>query len=476
LNLRFRVYDSCGDYTDFDQKEIISYFQYFYIDDNASKIVIGQCTQDSSRTEDIVIAKDYDSCNDFVDTGSLIVYEQYQEIYTDNAANEIIIAGCTIDYSKSHTIEEDYVTCGIRHLFDENYSIAQKRLYYTKDSQEIVVQDCQDSNILYSHYTTSQGCNSVVIDDQVTIFERVYIVVEGYQQYITDCEPLEGNAAIEEENCTTEEFTHDLTSNQSFRNKNYFYLDGSDKIYILECVQSDETFPHLEDTSVCFYEDDDVLKQTVLSAKTYIVVDGYNEYITDCNQVEPPIAYTQIGDEWQTESVTTTSITVSNSGDDIYLGSEQGEEVRNDSYGKTSGYWSDLINKFDIEDYSTDRQCDSWSSPSYNGSAIDMLYSDPNDVTLNNYVEERSGESQCRDYCGLFYSSSCHSFQRVCNTSLNTLYYQRCTSHTCPIAKINKKPIYRRHDQSQYTDITTTLEVKYVCNDNDSLDGVQTYY
>ena len=467
-------FQACPTSIDVSSKKIVYNFQYFYVDEDNGKNVIDNCKADTSRTQTLKITKTYEGCTDFVNLSSNIAYSQYKQSYQDIDGKEILIQDCTVDSEKSYHITEDYNGCTTRHLFDLGYSIAQSRFYYIKDLKEISVQDCQDTDKKYQHVVTADTCTPIVSNSQVTIFNRKYITVDGIKQYISECTPLNSNVSIKSENCTSTPFTHDFITGQSFQNKNYYYLDlDNNRVEVSSCIKSETAYVQTDDTSVCSEENDDVNSQTYLYSKKYITVDGIKKYITDCNKVTTPIPYKEIGYKWNQEyNVASASISVANSGDNTYLGSAQGEVVWHQE-----NCASEFENKFIIGNYSTANKCQGFTSPSYNGSAIDMSYSNSSTITYDKYVENKTSAPLCKIRHA--YSTNggkiCSSPSTICNVTSNTLYYQRCNNYKCPIYKFVKKPILQRRDGTKITNETKALDSKYTCGNN-SLNGLEVLY
>lgn len=464
-------YKSCPNQTDTITKKIFYYFQYFYNDDKNSKNVIGNCQIDSSLTSNLQITKSY-NCADFIDLAANKVYAQYQESYKDKDAKDIIIKDCGIDYEKAYTITQDLSSCGIKHLFDQSYSVAQNKLFYTKDNIKITIQDCADTTIKYPHITTTDTCTSIVNNNQVTIFNRKYITVDSIRQYISECSPLSSSVTILEEVCSSNKFTHNFTAGQSFYNKTYYYTNTSNqRVDVSTCIKSQESFTHQEDSSVCVSENDDVNLQTNLFSKTYIVVNAIKQYISDCHKIATPVPYQEIGYQWKQEYyLPSGSISVSNSKDNVYIGSLQGELYQVNSCQQ------DIKNPFNISSYSTSGKCNGWSSPSFGGVAIDATYSNLASITVNSYVEQRSTGPLCRlRHSHYAANGACLYPYQQCEASNNILYYQRCTSHACPLYKLNKVPVYKRSNATKYVSDTKVLGSKYICGNN-SLSGVEVLY
>lgn len=471
-------YQSCPINVDTALRKTFYYFQYFYIDDKSSKQIVGNCQVDNAKTVNLTVSKLYDNCNDYVDTGTSKAYAQYQETYKDSDGKNIVLKDCSIDTAKSYSIVEDKQSCGIRHIFESNYSVQQSKFYYIKDGQKVAVQDCADTSNTYQHNTTSDTCNNQVQNNQVTLSTRKYITVSGARQFISECTPS-GNVNVLSENCTSNPFTHDFDAKTSYRNKNYYYQDSSGQRFdIFSCVKSEESFSHQQDTSICTSSNDDVALKTTLYSKTFITVDGQKNYITSCSAVSPAVNYTEIGYQWNQEfNIANTSISAAGISSSTYLGSKQGQEVNTSRYNNGAGDWTQLINQFNISGYSTSNKCNGWSSLSYNGNQIDTAYSDMSSITYSNYVNDVSSAAMCISSC-YWWSNQwyrCEDLRRECQSSQNTLYYQVCSDYRCSVAKLVQYPVYRRGDNTEYTSNAKILGTKYTCG-NSGLNGTKILY
>ncbi|MDD2840007.1 MAG: hypothetical protein PHY80_02655 [Rickettsiales bacterium] len=474
-------YDVCPDKIDLNSLTNKVYFKYYYIDDrNGNNVAsnVGDCQIDNVKSGPLTITKNYDNCTKFIDLSAMKIYDQYQEYYSDSDNNKILLNDCQKDYDKSFKLEENFNKCPIKHDFEKGYSVAQKEIGYVDSmGNYIKVYDCmEDEDYKYTHNVTSTTCSNVVTNNEVQIFTRKYITVDGIIEYISECTPAEDNVSISDEICSENPYTHDMVAKQSYINRTYYYINNSGKrVDISTCIKSGEPFPHLEDTSVCDHEDDDNTKQTTIYSKTFIEVNGSKEYIGECKQMSVKVPYTEIGYKWENEfSTSSTAISVGNSGDNVYIGSKEGvENTAKDPFGQTT-----IINKYDISTYSTTGKCDGWNSASYNGVAIDLNLSSRTSVVFNNYVENRASSDVCYWYCQYrvtYPTSKCgYTPSRICKT--NIVYYQRCTDHKCPLTKVVKFPIYRRSDGSEFVDKSINKEVKYICGNSSVLNGTEVYY
>ncbi len=461
-----RDYESCPSVINTAALKTTPYFQYFYNDNNAVKNLIDQCQPDDSKSKSLQITKV--ACDDYIDLAAGFVYSQEKQYYKDVDGEDVLLTDCAVNRNTSYLISEDKSSCGIRNDFVSGYSVQRSRFFYTKNNQQIEVQSCQDTSTKYVHNSTTDTCSSSTDNGQVTTYTRKYISVDGITTYISDCEPVSGAANIQSENCTTTRFTNDFVSGQSYRNKNYFYIDSvtGRRVEVSSCIKSDEVFLHTKDSAVCVATDNDTTLKTTIFAKTYISVDGAKIYLSECEAVSPEISYTQIGYKWVVDYQSNSSIAASGVGDNVYLGTKQGVVVNNSRYNKTAGYWQDLVNPFNILSYSTVGKCSTPSSINYAGNTIDMTYSDLSTVTYDNYVDQISSPPLCQKYCyqwSLITNSCSSGVSDICQPAYNTQYYQRCTNYKCDITKYIKKPLYRRNNGSEYLNSSESLSTKYTC-------------
>ena len=476
-------YDACPDKQDLSLRINEVFFQYYYTDTRDGKTILnnlGECTKDSTKSGTLVVTKDYESCSQYIDLSVMRIYDQYKEYYKDFEDNDILLNDCQKDTDRSFNLVENYSSCPIKHEFEKGYSISQKEIGYTNSAGEYVkTHDCmEDEDRKYNHNTTTDTCSSVITDGVVQLFNRKYINVDGITSYITDCSPIAGGVTIQEENCFSTPFAHDFEANQSYRNKNYFYINSSgSRVDVSTCVRSDESFNHDQDSGVCEVIDNDDTKQTTLFAKTYITVDGSKEYISDCQEVSTKVSYTEIGEYWtKHNTVGSAALSVSSSGDNVYIGSSQGDPSDPSNFfiagGFTCYYVRPSLNLMDdtaLSSYISHRQdaaCGAYSAPTYSGHAIDLTYSD-SAISLNNYVETRSGAARC-------WGSWAGSYTNY--TTSNNLYYQRCQSHTCDVSIMYKYPLYQRYDGTKYFEVKTLKETKYICGNGSSLNGRETLF
>jgi hypothetical protein len=278
------------------------------------------------------------------------------------------------------------------------------------------------------------------------------------------------NADLKSEICVgNDEFSHDFAAGKSYRNKTIYYFDVENKrIDVSVCKKSEEVFIHRQDSGSCPIINDVDANQVIAQSRKYIMVDGIKIYIGNCN----PSPYKEIGYKWRGEFYDpSASILADGARDDIYIGSNQGEEIEDGEFeGSTR-----LSEPYHIENYNKSDKCNDWSSISYNGMDVDLSASNKASIKVDNYVDYRQELPRTTRRCLVtFLDGSCAKWRNLGPSQNSISYYQRCLNYRCPINKASKTPIYQRIDGTKFYDEEQRRESKYTCGTN--LDGVEHYY
>jgi hypothetical protein len=275
---------------------------------------------------------------------------------------------------------------------------------------------------------------------------------------------------LKSENCKDNEFTHDFATGKSYRNKTIYYLDANkEKVDVAICKKSEEVFIHRQDSGgSCPIINDVAANQIIAQSRKYIMVDGAKKYIGPCNSSP----YKEIGYKWKQEFYDpSASILADDAKDNIYIGSNQGEELEDSKYeGATY-----LSRPYNIESYNKSDKCNDWNSISYNNIEIDLSKSDKASIKLDNYLDYRQELPKTAKRCVIIAAdNSCNKWKNIGFTQNSISYYQRCINHRCPLSKVSKTPIYQRIDGTKFYDEEQKRESKYTCGTN--LDGSEYYY
>jgi hypothetical protein len=250
----------------------------------------------------------YSSCALSFDMPNSVAYEQFTLSYADPVSGgDIQVQDCTADSEKIISLTEDTSGCGIRDDFTLNKSFQQAEISYIYNGETVVLSACSDTATSYDHVTVTDTaiCPPVVTGTDVTFQERLKIVVNSSDVYITPCTPdASTTIAVLEEDCASPRYTHDFDTDQSFLNKNYYYMDGATRVDVSSCVQGVTTYVHKQDEALCTDTNDDTAKETTVRAKTYITDpdNGGDVIISSCGDVLPVVPYTKTTSIWRQTS------------------------------------------------------------------------------------------------------------------------------------------------------------------------------
>lgn len=390
------------------------------------------------------INKDYNQCSDYIDFNQQKVFKQYRLTYSNpNVEGNILVQDCITDYEQSVAIIEDYNGCSLSHNFKENYSIQQKRsVYYDNNNLGLLIRDCHDSDKIYLHQETSEGCKDEIVDDKVIWSTRKYVKIDGKRIYVSECLPKNNTIDIHEEECLEKLYTHDFISNQSFLNKNYYYYRDNLKTYIQQCSRSEVVFNHKEEIGACNIENNDTDKTSQLYSKTFIEHDGNKVYLTECQKNSAPIPYILNRTKWLVKETY--------SGNNLIITPNIFPSVR-----LGWGYWTLWENGNLLAGYGTDKAPYDYC---YNNSIPDSWMIIEGSIDLD---EENSDEFP-----------SWEVSHRVENRGFGSADWVDCFNPYCiDFTALVKVPIYVRYDGTDFIDYNQYLETKYVCGTGSLLEG-----
>jgi hypothetical protein len=487
--------DGCDIVVDIAQNAAIVYERVI---DSATGVEESPCSETTTRYP---LDKSYGSCPLSFNTDDMRAYEQYTTFYLNpEDSGQIQVQDCTADTDSFIALVEDTNGCVIRDDFATNVSIQQAQITYTHNGADQTFQGCTDTDTTYPHVevTDTSVCPPVVnqVGGTVALQSRIMITVDGVDQYITSCAPTGDTIAITEEECTGgSRYTHDFASNQSYINKTYYYMDGADRVDVVTCQASTDTLPHMDDESVCTPTHDDVLKETTLEARTYVEeVSNTPIYIDTCDAVTPKISYVKTADRWRIISSGSQNITPNTSdGNNINIVLRSfGQNPMQSGYvaGQLSN-WSNpttgnVRSAVDVTDFLGDRNGDSsqFTSVTISGSkyCLDNALTAPwqsgavtidsaNSTTTPTFSRSFSASHgyvstavtlgyRTYDYCS---HASC--------VASNVTWTASCSNLQCQVTQLQANPVYLRGDNSEYLDITTTTDTKYVCGTGSNIDG-----
>jgi hypothetical protein len=475
-------YDSCPNQEDLLDLAYKVNFQYYYFDASENRNDIDSCQEDESQRSNIIINRNYENCDQFINLANMTIYDQYQETYTNQEGSTILVNECQIDYEKSFALSEDFTACGLNHNYDSGYSTRLRNIGYTDsdgDYQEIY--NClEDTSTTYSHISTQDTCTPIIANGTAQIFSRKYVNIDGVVTYVNECQPEGSATAILQEDCITNPYIHDFDAGKSYKNINLYYMDRGSRVDVSNCIQSTESFSHQVNTAICTSVNDDLKKISKIYGRIFFVNNGQTIYATDSCALTSEIAYTQIGTYWKsTSSLSNRPLSVTISGNNARLGSSQGDPTNPSitqyfsRIGRTCYYrdynddgLENIITGSDLTNLqsSVSSFCAGYSNPIYNSNIIDTAYSDSGAITYSAKITTSNELGRCtyRNSNNYFYYSS-----------QNEIYYRNCSDYKCNVTTLNRYNLYRRSDNTKYYDTSISNEIKYVCGTGSSLSGTE---
>ncbi len=167
---------------------------------------------------------------------------------------------------------------------------------------------CSDNGTEYPHETVYKNaagqevCAPIINQaaGTVTRQSRKQIVVNGVEQFITECKPDTANIAIQStiDGCDNPSlWSHDLAAGASYgRERFYYQLDGVPQ-YVTECQDSEIAYPHQVETTGWQNHDDQLFAYRL----TTVYIEGtpkgrYNIKTSEVLPGEPQMAYVYSGE------------------------------------------------------------------------------------------------------------------------------------------------------------------------------------
>lgn len=261
-----KSYSLCDDEVDLTAKTATAQYQTYFVDDSQTRTDVGTCTPDTETVFDIV--ESFDGCTISLNYIDMTANPQSSLVYSNSSNVEIEVRSCSNSETKTAVpLTQTTASCSVRHDFSANKSMSQSIWTYQQDGVNYQAGTCTDDGTEYSHtkaYKDDVGnylCSSTVnfSTNQVTLQSRTYITVNGLKEFITECTPDTTSLGVQvtTQGCTNpDDWTHDITAEQSFGNERYYYVDNGETVYVTECQKSTTTYQHQVETSSWENHDD----------------------------------------------------------------------------------------------------------------------------------------------------------------------------------------------------------------------------
>lgn len=189
-------------------------------------------------------------------------------VYVNASNNEVQVRSCEPS-EEIAAVPLISVTdgCSIRHDFAAGRSYQTGRHIYELNGTTWQADACSDNGTEYPHetvYKSAAGqevCAPIInqVAGTVTRQSRKQIVVNGVEQFITECKPDSTNIAIQStiDGCDNPSlWNHDLAAGTSYGRERFYYLLDGSREYISQCQDSEVAYPHQVETAGWQHHDD----------------------------------------------------------------------------------------------------------------------------------------------------------------------------------------------------------------------------
>jgi hypothetical protein len=249
-----RSYAACPDAVDLEAREARPQYVLFYTDAGGGRNEVGECQPDADQVFPIV--EDLNACPIYLDYAAMEAVPRATLSYVNANNATVEVRGCEASEEKDAVPLEPVTDgCSIRHAFSEGKSYQLGRHQYVMDGVTWLAGACTENDTKYPHETVYEDaggqliCAPIIDEDggQVTLQNRVQIVVDGIEQFITPCRPDTTSAAImtTTEGCENPAtWLHDKAAGVSYALERDYYVRDGERVYLNDCHPGSTTYPH----------------------------------------------------------------------------------------------------------------------------------------------------------------------------------------------------------------------------------------
>lgn len=300
-------YGCCSDIIDQQAGVAYTTFKRYWLDDANNKIYLDEhCLKDESQPHPFIEEKG--TCPHDIDLQLRLAYPQAETVYYDRSNARKLVNAChpTNHHPLSIILTEQ--GCSLKHLYEQNKSIIQKRDIFIENGITHEVTPCHETEETIPHQFVKAGCKPVINGSTVIPMARRQISYKDKTKIISQqCEPQDlTNLIFTKEGCEGQ-YEHDFESGRSYPLVRAYYMWGNKKRFIdKSCRRSDEALPHL--LSIIGYEHlDQELKSkpryqiSIKGSKTLLIIKEFTEH--DENRWLPYILSDEINRPSLTQSL-----------------------------------------------------------------------------------------------------------------------------------------------------------------------------
>lgn len=301
-----RSYSVCGDTIDMETRQATAQYLLYYTDGGGNRQEVTDCLKDEDKVFDIT--EKTSACSVYLDYNEMMAVPQASLVYVNASNNEVQVRSCEPSEELA-AVPLVSVTdgCSIRHDFAAGRSYQTGRHIYELNGTTWQADACSDNGTEYPHETVYKNaagqevCAPIINQaaGTVTRQSRKQIVVNGVEQFITECKPDSTNIAIQStiDGCDSPSFwNHDLAAGTSYGRERFYYLLDGVPQYVSECQDSEVAYPHHVETTGWQNHDDQLFAYRL----TTVYIEGtskgrYNIKTSEVLPGEPQTTYVYDG-------------------------------------------------------------------------------------------------------------------------------------------------------------------------------------
>ncbi|MBP3128293.1 hypothetical protein ABIE64_004377 [Thalassospira sp. MBR-102] len=254
-----RSYSVCGDTIDMETRQATAQYLLFYTDGGGNRQEVTDCLKDEDNVFDIT--EKTSACSVYLDYNEMMAVPQASLVYVNASNNEVQVRSCEpSEEIAAVPLVSVADGCSIRHDFAAGRSYQTGRHIYELNGTTWQADACSDNGTEYPHETVYKNpagqevCAPIINQaaGTVTRQSRKQIVVNGVEQFITECKPDSTNIAIQStiDGCDNPSlWNHDLAAGTSYGRERFYYLLDSIPKYVTECQDSEVAYPHHVETT-----------------------------------------------------------------------------------------------------------------------------------------------------------------------------------------------------------------------------------
>ena len=302
-----RSYSVCGDTVDMETRQATAQYLLYYTDGGGNRQEVTDCLKDEDKVFDIT--EKTSACSVYLDYNEMMAVQQASLVYVNASNNEVQVRSCEPS-EEIASVPLVSVTdgCSIRHDFASGRSYQTGRHIYELNGTTWQADACSDNGTEYPHETVYKNaagqevCAPIINQaaGTVTRQSRKQIVVNGVEQFITECKPDSTNIAIQStiDGCDNPSlWNHDLAAGASYGRERFYYLLDGVPQYVTQCQDSEIAYPHHVETTGWQPHDDQLFAYRL----TTVYIEGtprgrFNIKTSEVLPGEPQTAYIYSGE------------------------------------------------------------------------------------------------------------------------------------------------------------------------------------